>query len=927
MAKELPKKELPFLVCESCNGSGTKDNMECPTCKGMGVVLFFKNKILYWGKFIDNWHIYHEKFTKSIKNLINILLIVFGLSGFAVLLWHLYKLGFEPAFTFDYWFKQASFEKFYFWLTIIGDLYLYYRIEQELDPKNKVIKKEFRDEDLIYSAPVTDWQDVISRPKKDLIDISKTYDDKTLDLINKSWQLANKLNENFVNELHLFVALPESDQGLIIFGRLGIAKQTIQDKVMNILSQKTAVGGAPKFEVISKKLLIFAYWEAMLAEKVKIGVTELASSFTRKELFKDLEKDYVEDILVDLELNRQKLKNVIVWIKIQNQLRQRVSRYRARGRLKPKSGIDRAMTAVATPFLDQMSVDLTGAARAGGLFPTVGRDKEFEEVFRIIEGSKDSVLLIGYPGVGKTSMLEGLAQKMIADDVPDMLKDKRLVSLSVPHLVSGATPAQAEERLMAALGEAAKAKNIVLAIENVHDMVGITAGQQGGLDLSEVLSQILSKRFFYVVATTNPRDYTEAIEQSSIANVFQNIKVEEPEINEAIQVLEAKSGSIEFQNKIFFSYDSLDKAVSLSARYMHEKYLPQKALEIIEQVAIAIRKERGENQIVTGDDVAKFISTKTSIPVSKITAKEAEKLINLEEEIHGRIIGQDEAVKMVASSLRRARAELREGDRPIASLLFLGPTGVGKTELAKTVADIYFGSEENMVRLDMSEYQTPESIYRLIGAPTAVSKEGGYLTEAIRRNPFTLLLVDEIEKAHPDVLNLFLQVMEDGRLTDNAGRTIDFTNLIIVMTSNAGTPYLQDAVAKGLSVEEIKNHMINEELREYFRPEFLNRYDGIMIFKPLTEENVFEIGKLMIAKVAKRLEAKGITFKATDDAIRELAKKGYDPKFGARPLRRVIQQEVDDALANYLLTAQIGRRDVVFLEPGGKLRVEKAEAL
>jgi len=458
-------------------------------------------------------------------------------------------------------------------------------------------------------------------------------------------------------------------------------------------------------------------------------------------------------------------------------------------------------------------------------------------------------------------------------------------------------------------------------------MIGITAGQGAGLDLSEVLAQVLAKKVFYVVATTTPQEYTKAVEQTSVANVFQNIKVEEPEINEAIQVLEAKSGSIEYNNKVFFSYDSLDKAATLSARYMHEKYLPQKALEIIEQAAITVRKERGENQIVTGDDVAKFISKKTAIPVAKITEKEASKLLNLEEEIHGRIIGQDEAVKMVASSLRRARAELREGDRPIASLLFLGPTGVGKTELAKTVADIYFGSEENMVRLDMSEYQTPESIYRLIGAPTSVSKQGGYLTEAVRRNPFTLLLVDEIEKAHPDVLNLFLQVMEDGRLTDNVGRTIDFTNLIIIMTSNAGTLYIQDEVAKGTPIEEIKINLINEELREYFRPEFLNRYDAIMVFKPLTEDNVFEIAKLMIAKVAKRLEEKGITFKASDESLRELAHKGYDPKFGARPLRRVIQQDVDDALASYLLTAEIGRRDIVTLEPGGKLSIEKAEEL
>ncbi|HUT22204.1 MAG TPA: ATP-dependent Clp protease ATP-binding subunit [Candidatus Bipolaricaulota bacterium] len=926
MTEKKPLKKLPFLVCDACKGAGVIEDKTCRVCQGLGAVLFFKNKVFYWGKRIDTWSIYYEKFTKSIKAAINIILILLGLSGFFILFWQLYKLDFAPAYSFDYWFRQPSFEKFYFWLTVVGDLYLYYRIDQETDPKFKVLKKEYRDEDSLFSSLPTDWQDVLARPKSDLIDVAKSYNDQTSMLIDKAFFAAQSVSEPQIGELRLFYVLPESQPGMIIFSRLGLYKEVIQEKINNILSQRSAVGGMPRLSLTAKKILIMAYWQAMMDDKVKVEVTDLAAAFTIKELFVDLEKDYIGELLLDLDLNRQKLFNVVVWIKIQNQLIGQISRYRSRARLKSKSGIDRAMTATATPFLNQISRDLTQAARVGALFPCVDREKEFEEIFRIIEGSRSSALLVGFSGVGKTSILEGLAQKMIADDVPDMLKDKRLVSLSVPYLVSGATPAQAEERLLQAMAEASRARNIVIAIENIHDMIGITAGQEAGLDLGEVLADILTSKQFFSVATTTPADFAN-IEASSLAGSFQNIKVEEPEINEAIQVLEAKSGPIEYANKVFFSYDSLDKAVVLSSRYLHDKYLPQKALEIIEQVGIAVRKERGENQIVTGDDVAKFISEKTSIPVSKITQKEASKLLNLEEEIHHRIIGQEEAVKMVASSLRRARAELREGDRPIASLLFLGPTGVGKTELAKTVGDIYFGSEENMIRLDMSEYQTPESIYRLIGAPAGASKEGGYLTDAVRKNPFTVLLVDEIEKAHPDVLNLFLQVMEDGRLTDNTGRTIDFTNLIIIMTSNAGSSYIQDAVSQNKNIEEIKNQLLNVELREYFRPEFLNRYDGIMVFKPLTEENVYAIAKLLIAKVAKRLEEKGITFQATDEAIRDLAHQGFDPKFGARPLRRVIQTQVDDALANYLLTAQIGRRDTVTFDVGGKIHVEKAEAL
>ena len=309
--------------------------------------------------------------------------------------------------------------------------------------------------------------------------------------------------------------------------------------------------------------------------------------------------------------------------------------------------------------------------------------------------------------------------------------------------------------------------------------------------------------------------------------------------------------------------------------------------------------------------------------MTQVGQEEGKKLLNLEERMHERIIGQEEAVKAVASALRRARVELRSKDRPIANFLFLGPTGVGKTELAKTTAEVYFGSENNMLRFDMSEYQDKASVYRLIGA----SGEGGLLTEAVRQNPFALLLLDELEKAHPDILNLFLQVMDDGRLTDGAGRTIDFTNVILISTSNAGTQYIQDEVAAGTELTVIREYLMNTELKQVYRPEFLNRFDGVMVFKPLSPEDVVAIAYLLINKVAQRLEAKGIAFRASDEAVHELAKKGYDPKFGARPLRRVIQDTVDNAIADQLLQGNVGRRDTLVLAEGGVITVEKAAEL
>ncbi|HMB25890.1 MAG TPA: ATP-dependent Clp protease ATP-binding subunit, partial [Patescibacteria group bacterium] len=680
----------------------------------------------------------------------------------------------------------------------------------------------------------------------------------------------------------------------------------------------------PVLSVEAQKTLLQAYREAYLSNKDKVDIPEIILALAEpSDCRVTEERDDVEEILVDYDLNYQKMKNVVAWIRIQEELRSNLQRYRGRAKYKPKSGLDRAMTAVATPFLDKFSDDLTLQAKYGHFFPCIGREEEFEKIFRITQGSRQGVMLIGHQGVGRTTIIQGLAQRMVSEDVPEELQDKRLVNLKVSSLLAGVDAAGAEQRLLVIADEVIRSGNIILVVEDIHNLHGITAGGQSSLDLSEVFAEVMGKHLFLTIATTYPQEYSQAIEGRSLDAVFQNIKVDELEINQAIQVLEAKSGPIEYQNSLYFSYDAIEQAALLSARYIHDRYLPDKAIEILEQVAVKVKKTRGEKSLIKGEDVAEVISEMTGIPLTKVTEKESEKLLNLEDRIHERMVDQEEAVKAVASGIRRARAELREGKRPISSMLFLGPTGVGKTELAKTVSEVYFGSEESMIRLDMSEYQNQASLVRLIGH----GREAGYLTEKVRKNPFALLLFDEVEKAHPDILNIFLQVLDDGRLTDAQGRTIDFTNTIIIMTSNAGAQYIQDEINKGTEVDKIKDYLINEKLKQHFRPEFLNRFDGVVVFKPLSMVDVIKIAKLMVNKISRRLEEKGIEFSATEAAIAELAESGFDPKFGARPLRRTIQTKVDDVLADYLLKGEISRRDKVVLEVGGKLNIEKAKKL
>lgn len=913
------ENKFNFLVCADCRGAGFREGKFCSSCKSFGTAMIFGGRVYYWGKYIDESTAAYEKFEKRCRDVLNLILILFGLSGLAVLVYFNHEDSFATLFSLKYWLTR-SYEKLYFWITLLADLYLYYRLSQETSSEFQVARKKFNNQEKTPHEFFT-WAGLSRMKNKDLIDVSLAFTNEANMAVQAAWELANHFGHNQVERIHFFGVLTQFDKSAIILARLGINFELFKQKISRYLTKNIiSRQGNPLLSNDFHKMLLSAYRLAMIKSQRKVELTDLVSALAQPTDLDIKNKDDVQEILIDFDLNYQKIKNVVSWLVIQTELRENLSRFRSRARYKPKSGMDRAMTGMSTPILDRFSEDLTRQAKFNQFFPCLGREKEFERIFRIMEASRDGVLLVGNQGVGRTTILQGLAERMVSEDVPPVLRDKRLVSLNVASLLAGADAADAEERLLTISNEVMLSGNIVLAIENIHSLTGITVGNESSLDLAEVLAQIISKHLFYCLATTSPAEYVKALEGRSLDASFQKIKVEELDLNAAICVLEAKSGPIEYENKVYFSYAAIEKAAILSARYIHDRYLPAKAIEILEQAAIKVRQERGESQVITGDDVAVVISEMIKIPLAQVTKKESEKLLSLEDEIHKRMIGQEEAVKIVASALRRARAELREGKRPIASMLFLGPTGVGKTELAKTVSEVYFNDEAAMIRIDMSEYQEQSSVSRMIGSGSTP----GVLTELVRKKPFALILFDEIEKAHPDILNLFLQVMDDGRLTNAQGITIDFTSTIIIMTSNVGASYIQDEINKGADIENIKNYLVNESLRQTFRPEFLNRFDGIVVFKPLTMVEVINIARLMLNQISKRLEEKGISFTATDEAIAELAELGFDQRFGARALRRTVQTRVDDILADYLLKGEIGRRDKVILEAGGKLRVEKA---
>ncbi len=856
---------------------------------------------LMWAPLLETGLFAFRHFRRHANAIFHIALALcaIGAVGFSVFL-----LSFEPNALVPFLqFTIPHAGVLWFWIAVLVLCFLVFRIRQFSDTVTPLPNWGRTRRELVA------WQATASK-RTNAKDISPHFLDSAWAIIESAFGLTSRIERTEVDATHLFAAALSSSAGGIFLTRLGLDFEKIKDPLAELL--RSGQAGQPT--VLSrqgKEVFLSAYRYARSADRRAVGPVEIFLAAFEAE-------PRLQDMLDAAGFPPTHVRHAAEWIRIQEGLKEQHDRFVTLAMLKPNTAMNRTMTARPTPLLDRFSEDLTRLARAGYLAPLIGRKREMDELLRAIESGRRSVVLVGDSGVGKQALIEGLARNMVIEDVPPELFDKRLVSVGMAQLVGAGDVTQANQRLLALLREVSFAGNIILVMEGVEALAGAGAG--GVMDLAEALASELNKGYFIVIATTTPGAWTGHLERRSLGTKLVKVLIPELPAEDAIRVLMARSGQIEYQNNVFFTFAAIEKAVSLAGRYLRDLKLPESAMGVIQEAAVLVRREKGEHAMVVAEDVARVIHDKTNIPVEAVTTDEVSKLLALEDRMHGRVIGQDEAVTAVAQALRRARAEIRAGNRPIANFLFLGPTGVGKTELAKTLAAEYFGNENAMVRLDMSEYQNPNSVGRMIGEPG--DERGGLLTEAVRRSPFTVVLLDELEKAHPDILTLFLQVMDDGRLTDGVGRTIDFTNVVVIATSNAGTAYIQEQVTAGTSMERIKTALLEQQLKGIFRPEFLNRFDAIIVFKPLTLDDVTQIAWLMLNAIGKRLGEKGIQFRAEDAAVESLAQAGFDPLFGARPLRRVIQERVENQLADLILRNAVARRQTVVLGDDGNLHVE-----
>jgi ATP-dependent Clp protease ATP-binding subunit ClpC len=916
--KEDTKDTTSFITCPTCQGSGVNDkNFSCANCAGVGEGFFYEGNFLYWGLKISLGVIFLRKAKRFLNLLLDLLAFLVFIGGLGSLFWWIWQnRGAEILTKVLFFWQEKNIFILFFWIGLLALIFLIYRADKMRADEARI--KEFKIVEL--SRYPDNWDEL--RHYKKRLDVSLTFREKTLTIIEDAYLLALKLKNPQVTPLHLFFAMLKSMKIAVLFTRLNVSGRDLVEKLNSQLKQlpQTLKREADlKIANEVKEVLMQGFIEAYQLKEDNTTVLNLLLPCAQS-------NNTLTEILLDLKIDENKIKNTVAWFRINEEQVANYKLYRKLAVFKPKTTMDRAYTAVATPLLNSFGYDLTLAAKWGRLQLCVAREKEIAAAFDAFKSGANGVLLTGPDGVGKKTIVEGIAREMVTEEkVPVFMRDKRLIELDVARLVSGATAADAEARLLKIIDEINRAGNIILFIDNLENIIGITAGSEGSLELSEVLATQLEKGLLRCLATASDQNFSQHVEKTAISRIMTRIKIAEPDTNEAIQILESKIGYLEARNNIFFSYNAIEAAAELSAKFIHEKSLPEKAIEILEKTAVrAAGEHKGQKYICDKNDIALTINQITEIPVQDLGGDESEKLLNLEDEIHKYMIDQEEAVDMVANSLRRARTEMREGKRPIASFLFLGPTGVGKTELAKTISHVYFNKKDLMIRLDMSEYQEEASIKKMIGDSDGTK---GYLTEAVRQKPFSLILLDEFEKANPKIFNLFLQVMDDGRLTDGGGQTIDFTNSIIIATSNAGSNYIEDEIVKGTPIEEIKNSLINEQLSQMMRPELINRFDGIIVFKPLSENDIIAIARLMLADVAGMLKVKGIELEISDAGLAQIAHLGYDPKFGARPLRRLIQDKIEDNIAKKILGNELQRRDTLVINDSADLEVRKGRAL
>jgi ATP-dependent Clp protease ATP-binding subunit ClpC len=785
---------------------------------------------------------------------------------------------------------------------------------------------------------------------------------------------ARSLGHNYVGTEHLLLGIIEVEDSTAseVLGEMNVTADNIRGQVERLVGRgdfnfTDAFGYTPR----TKNVIEYSVVEAKGLSHSYVGTEHLLLALLRERA------SVAARILIDLGVDLKALRDKLIG-----------------GMREEGPGSSKSSSGGKTPKLDKFGRDLTQAARDGELDPVIGRQKEIERVIQILSRrTKNNPVLIGEPGVGKTAIAEGLAQRIVEGRIPELLKDRRVVMLDLSGMIAGTKyRGEFEQRLKDAMEEIQKAGNIILFIDELHTIIGAGAAE-GAIDAANILKPALARGEIQAVGATTLDEYRKHVEKdAALERRFQPVNVGEPTREESIDILKGLRDRYEAHHKVRITDEAIRAAVYLSDRYISDRFLPDKAIDLLDEAASRLRimtytappdmkqledklaeirkakdeavnnqnfekaaelrdrerealqeidlrresweKERNtEDNVVGEEEIAQIVSSWVSIPVQKITEGESERLMHLEDVLHKRVIGQDEAVIAVSKAVRRARAGLKDPKRPIGSFVFLGPTGVGKTELSKALGEALFGDEDSLIRVDMSEYMEKHSVSKLVGSPPGYVgfEEGGQLTEKVRRKPYSVILLDEVEKAHPDVFNILLQIMEDGRLTDAQGRTVDFRNAVLIMTSNIGAQAAQNTASLGFGnagggsqdYDRMKERML-DDLKKTFRPEFLNRIDEVIVFHALEKEHTRRIVDLMLEKVAARLSEKDIHIEITEAAREYLAREGFDPHYGARPLRRAIQRIVEDGLSEEILSGKIRLGDNVVADlDGEKLAIRK----
>ena len=809
------------------------------------------------------------------------------------------------------------------------------------------------------------------------------FSERARRVLSLAQEEAQKFNHNYIGTEHILLGLVRETDGVAarVLSSLGVELQKVRSAVEFIIGRgERATPGEIGLTPRAKKVIELAVDEARRLNHHYIGTEHLLIGLMREG------EGVAAGVLESLEVNLDKIREETTRILSQSSQSSQTSSSGGRSQTR-------------TPTLDQLGIDLTAAARANKLDPTVGRSKEIQRVTQILSRrTKNNPVLIGEPGVGKTAIVEALAQKIAGNDVPGTLQGKRLVTLDMGALVAGTKyRGEFEERLKKVVDEIKSSGNCVLFIDEIHTMVGAGAAE-GAVDAANILKPSLARGELQTIGATTLDDYRKYVERDpALERRFQPVRVEEPSVEETVEILHGIRGRYEEHHELEIKDEALSAAASMASRFIADRFLPDKAIDLIDEASSRVRinfstapisvtelnkmlenvrrekdeaisdrqyeyatelrdremslsdkleqlkktweEERGdEKPSVDENDIAEVVSMWTGIPVTRLAATEAERLVNMEEVLHEKVVGQDESINIISKAVRRARAGLKNPKRPTGVFLFLGPTGVGKTYLVQKLSEFMFGADDAMIRIDMSEFMERHAVARLVGAPPGYIgyEEGGQLTEAVRRKSYSVILLDEIEKAHPEAFNILLQIFDDGHLTDAKGRKVDFRNTIIVMTSNIGSDLIrQDRsigfAARGDNAEDAERSYqrmkdnVTDEVRRFFRPEFLNRIDGQVVFHALSEEHMVDIVDLMLVEVSSNLIEQGIGLEVTEQAKQWLAETGYDPQFGARPLRRVIQDSVEDKLSDAILGGDLHPGDTALVDHDGEDLIVKSQ--